>query len=51
MMIIDPPSPFASLSEWQRFLEEMQALPGNDPAIEENIKLARRMIDDLHNNP
>ena len=31
MMIIDPPSPFAPLEEWQLFLREMEdTVPQND---------------------
>lgn len=29
-MIIDPPSPFAPLSEWKEYLDELRDLDGDD---------------------
>jgi len=47
-MIIDPPSPFAALAEWEDFLSSMQAL--NDPHhpdVSEAIAMARDTIRNL----
>ena len=47
-MIIDPPSPFASIDDWREFLSEMEDLakahPDNDE-IAYYIEEARAIID------
>jgi hypothetical protein len=47
MMIIDPPSPFASKDEWQKFLIEMQGVlrdHPNDESVKEAIELAQEQL-------
>jgi len=44
MMIIDPPSPFAPIAEWEQFLREMQALKSNDVDVLNAIAEAKRVI-------
>ena len=46
MRIIDPPSPFASLEEWQTFLEEMKAIEPKDDDIREAIAEAEKMVEE-----
>lgn len=49
MMIIDPPSPFAPLSDWCEFLGDMEASQAtypSDPDIAEHVRLAREMVAD-----
>lgn len=49
-MIIDPPSPFAPLSEWERFREDMEATLSNDPEnadLLEYLTLAKATVASL----
>jgi len=39
-MIIDPPTPFAPLAEWQRFLAEMKRLAKTTPAASAQVAQA-----------
>lgn len=45
LYIIDPPSPFAPIEEWHRFLASMESLkkPEN-PQVREVLSEARRII-------
>lgn len=49
--LIDPPSPFAELQEWQEFLAEMKKLDQNDPDVVEAVRMAEAVILRLVNNP
>lgn len=42
--LIDPPSPFAPLSEWRRYLVELEKAP-NAPEFREAIREAREHIE------
>jgi len=42
--IIDIPSPFATLQEWQEFLAEMKKLNQNDPDVTNAIREAEAAI-------
>lgn len=43
--IIDPPSPFGSLAEWQTFLKELKSMKKPDDGdVKRNIKLAEQEI-------
>lgn len=47
MILIDPPSPFASKEEWREFLSEMEELAKEHPedeSVQEHIKEAREII-------
>lgn len=43
-MFIDPPSPFASLEEWEQFLAEMRAIEPKDADVLRHIAEAEAMI-------
>jgi len=49
MRMIDPPSPFASLEDWVKFLAEMQAIEPKDDDIREAIAEAEQMIAEKQN--
>jgi hypothetical protein len=40
---IDPPSPYAPVTQWRAFLKELAAMP-QDHQIRLEIKYARRML-------
>ncbi len=42
--LIDPPSPFDPLEEWEKFLEEMRQLPHGDKGVQAAIEEAQREI-------
>lgn len=43
-MIIDPPSPFAAVSEWQRFLDDMKKIKKPDDDVKRHIAEAEMVI-------
>ena len=44
MRLIDPPSRFASLQEWQQFLDELLIIADPEPEVNEAITEARAVI-------
>lgn len=42
--LIDTPSPFASTTRWQEFLDEMRKLPQDDPQVSEAIEVAEKAL-------
>lgn len=50
MIIIDPPSPFASKGDWERFLEDMLKLSKEFPEdedVKEALSLARETLEEM----
>jgi hypothetical protein len=45
--MIDPPSPFASKTEWQQFLNEMLRLRQEDPDVSCAVKMAEEALQNL----
>lgn len=46
-MFIDPPSPFAPLTEWQAFLAEMKAIDEPNDDVRAAIANAERVIAEM----
>lgn len=47
MMLIDPPSPFASKEEWEKFLKQMKEALTDAPdeaSVKEHIALAEKQL-------
>ena len=42
--LIDPPSPFDPLGEWEKFLEQMRDLPQDDEGVKLAIEEAEREV-------
>ncbi len=42
--LIDPPSPFAPLEEWEKFLEQMRDLSQDDEGVKLAIEEAEREV-------
>ncbi len=42
--LIDPPSPFDPLEEWEKFLEQMRDLPQDDEGVKLAIEEAEREV-------
>jgi len=44
MILIDPPSPFANVSEWTEFLIQMESIGSKDPEVLEAIASAKQHL-------
>jgi hypothetical protein len=44
MFLIDPPSDFADVEEWEKFLNELLLLPLNNVDVQRHIADARAII-------
>ncbi len=42
--LIDPPTPYATLETWERFLTEVRALPKNGLGVRQALKEAQAML-------
>lgn len=42
--LIDPPSPFATLEEWEEFLADMRSIPNPDDDVKRHIEEAEAEI-------
>ncbi|SHG79735.1 hypothetical protein SAMN02745157_4858 [Kaistia soli DSM 19436] len=41
---IDPPSPFASVEEWEAFVRDVEDLEDQSPEVARELREARRII-------